>query len=104
MVQDPKRFQLQALLETLLGSRNVYFQPPTNVQMQFPCIVYKRDSADTEFADNNSYRYTKRYQVTIIDRNPDSGIPDKVASLPLCSYDRFFTADNLNHDVFNIFF
>jgi hypothetical protein len=72
--------------------------------MQYPCIVYNRDSADTEFADNTPYRYTKRYQVTVIDRNPDSGVPDKVAALPRCSYDRFFTADNLNHDVFNIFF
>jgi hypothetical protein len=72
--------------------------------MQYPCIVYNRDSVDTEFADNTPYRHTKRYQVTVIDRNPDSGVPDKVAALPMCSYDRFFTADNLNHDVFNIFF
>lgn len=98
------RVDLQTILEAVLGTRNVYFQPPSNVQMQYPCIVYNRDSADTEFAGNNPYRNTKRYQVTVIDRNPDSGIPDKVAALPLCSYDRFFTADNLNHDVFTIFF
>ncbi len=104
MVPEPKRLQLQALLEALLGTSNVYFQPPSNVQIQYPCIVYKRDTADTVFADNAPYRYTKRYQITVIDRNPDSGIPNEVASLPLCSYDRFFTADNLNHDVFNIFF
>ncbi len=104
MAPDPKRLQLQALLEALLGSRNVYFQPPTNLQMQFPCLVYKRDFAETEFADNKPYRYTKRYQVMVIDRNPDSEIPDKLAALPMCSFDRFYTADNLNHDAFNIFF
>ena len=96
------REQLQLLLETFCA--NVYFQPPTNVQMQYPAIVYKRDTAVTEFAGNRPYRYTKRYQVTIIDRDPDSPIPDKVAALPSCIHNRFFTADNLNHDVFILYF
>ena len=98
------RLQIQSLLETTLGSEKVYFQPPSNVQMTYPCIVYHRDSADSKFADNNLYRYTKRYLVTVIDRNPDSTIPDKVAALPRCSFDRFYVADNLNHDVFIIYF
>ena len=98
------RTELQSLLETILGSRNVYFQPPANVQMKYPCIVYNRDSANTQFAGNTPYHYTKRYQVTVIDRDPDSGIPDKLAALPSCTFNRFFTADNLNHDVFTLFF
>jgi len=99
-----QRLQLQALLEQTLGSRNVYFQPPANVQMQYPCIVYKREAADQKFADDLLYQYTKRYQVTVIDQDPDSTIPDQIAVLPLCSYDRFFTAEDLNHDVFTLFF
>lgn len=103
--QDPSsREKLQTLLETLLGSASVYFQPPPNIQMQYPCIVYKRDSADSTFANNKPYRNTKRYQVTSIDQDPDSNTPDKIARLPLCAFDRHFTADNLNHDVFNLFF
>lgn len=82
----------------------VYFQPPSNLEMQFPCIVYNRDSADTEFAGNKPYRYTKRYEVTIIDRDPDSPIPDKVAALPQCTHSSTFAVDNLNHDVFNLYF
>lgn len=99
-----QRLQLQSLLEEILGSSNVYFQPPSNIQMQYPCIIYKWDAADTIFADNSPYRFARRYQVTVIDRNPDSEIPDKIAALSLCKFDRFFTADNLNHDVFNLFF
>ena len=98
------RLKLQSQLEELLGSRNVYFQPPTNTKIEYPCIIYNRDSADTKYANNNPYRFTKRYQVTVIDRDPDNAIVDAVAALPLCSYDRFFTADNLNHDVFTLFF
>lgn len=72
--------------------------------MQYPCIVYRRDNSETLFAGNNPYRYVKRYQVTVIDKDPDSGIPDSLATLPMCTFERFYTADNLNHDVFNIFF
>lgn len=98
------RLQLHLLLVEILGSNQVYFQPPANVQMQYPCIVYNRVSANTMFAGNSLYRYTKRYLVTYIDQNPDSEIPDKIAELPMCIFDRHFTAGNLNHDVFNIFF
>lgn len=72
--------------------------------MEYPCIVYKRDARNTQFADNRPYRSKKRYQVTIIDQDPDSDIPEKVAALPLCSFSRFFTAGNLNHDVYTLYF
>lgn len=99
-----QRTELHAILKGILGSDHVYFQPPANVSMVYPCIVYKRDSAETTFADSKPYNYQKRYQVIVIDRNPDSNIPDKVAALPMCVFDRHYTADNLNHDVFKLFF
>lgn len=99
-----RRLDLQDLLKAALGSDNVYFQPPPTVQMQYPCIVYHRDYELSEFADDYPYKHRKRYMVTVIDRDPDSGIPDKIAAFPLCVYDRFYTADNLNHDVYKLFF
>jgi len=98
------RIDLQAKLEELLGNTNVYFQPPTNVQIVYPCIIYSRDAADSKFADDKLYSYTHRYQVTHISRDPDSSVPDKVAALPLCVFNRFFTKDNLNHDVFFLYY
>lgn len=98
------RLELHGLLVDMLGSSNVYFQPPESIKMEYPCIVYIRDNWDKQYADNETYRQQRRYQVTVMDRNPDSEIPDKVAALPLCSYDRFFAVDDLNHDVFNLFF
>lgn len=98
------RLELHGILTDVLGTRNVYFQPPVSVKMQYPCIVYQRSTGDTDFADNIPYRFTKRYQVTVIDKDPDSDIPDKVAQLPMTTYDRHFTSDNLNHDVFNVYF
>jgi len=97
-----QRLQLHQLLEDL--APNVYFQPPTNVQLKYPCIVYHRDFATTLFADNDPYKQTLRYMVTVIDRDPDSDIPAKVAALRMSAFNRFFTADELNHDVYVVYF
>jgi len=99
-----QRLQLHSLLKTILGSDNVYFQPPASLSMKYPCIMYRRDSDKTIFSDNLVHNRRIRYQVTYIDKNPDSAIPESIAQLPLCRFDRFYVADNLNHDVFNIFF
>ena len=96
------RLQLHDLLESFVD--NVYFQPPTNIILEYPCIVYKRDYAESEFADNMPYNHRIRYMVTVIDRDPDSDIPNKVASMPLCLFNRFYTVDNLNHDVYRVFY
>jgi hypothetical protein len=97
-----QRLQLHQLLETFTD--NVYFQPPNNMQLQYPCIIYKRDFADTKFADDKPYNHTKRYMITVIDRNPDGNIAEKVAAMPMSLFNRFYTADNLNHDVYNVYF
>lgn len=97
-----QRLELHAILKTFCD--HVYFQPPENHKLEYPCIFYNRSRMNTQFADNVPYRFKKRYEVTVVDLDPDSAIPDKVASLPFCEFDRFFAADNLNHDVFNLFF
>ena len=99
-----RRPMLQACLMSILGSTNVYFQPPPTVQMRYPCIVYERSTGDTQFADNNPYTFKVRYKITYIDRSPDNDVVEKIAMLPMCTYDRFYTADGLNHDVLNIYF
>ena len=72
--------------------------------MEYPAIVYSRDNIISVFADNGPYKHKTRYQVTVIDRNPDSDIPMKVGMLPLCSFSRAFVANNLNHDVYTLYF
>ncbi len=98
------RSSLQTLLESLLGSDHVYFQPPASVGMVYPCIVYHRDSVGTIFADNAPFRTTWRYEVMVIARDPDTDIPDKFLQLPMCVLSRTFVADNLNHYVFSLYY
>lgn len=100
-----RRQQLQTLLETLMGDQGkVYFQPPNNFKMVYPCIVYTRFQERTLFAGNSPYLNRRRYAVTVIDRDPDGDLTEKVALLPLCEFQRHFATDNLNHDIYNLYF
>lgn len=89
------RLGLSELLHEICD--NVYFQPPESVQLKYPCIIYSRRTGDTTFADDMPYRFEYCYTITVIDPNPDSDLPRKVAMLPMCKMDRCFTSDNLNH-------
>lgn len=98
------RLELQTLLEELLGSRNVYFQPPPNVKLKFPCIVYEFTKFQTTKADNGDYLRSKRYDVLLIHNDPDNDIVDKLEDLDYCDLDRSYKSDNLYHYAFTLFF
>ena len=99
------RLQLQTELETILGTRNVYFQPPEGFKLQYPCIIYQLDAIRDNRANDKIYTKKKQYAITIIDRDPDSIIPDTILeSFNYCSFDRFFTSDQLNHFVLTLFY
>lgn len=100
-----RRTDLQALLENILGSKNVYFQPPSSVSMKYPAIVYSLNGIDKKSADDSSYMQKRSYTVTLIDKNPDSELVDSlVRDLSLCRFDRHYKADNLNHYVYTLYF
>lgn len=98
--------ELQEILQEIMGNDGkVYFQPPENREIKYPCIVFERTNALTNFADNKPYQITKRYTVTLITKTSDNDkYVDKILMLPMCTYDRQFTSDNLVHDVFSIYY
>ena len=95
-----QRLELQIKLQEIPGVVKVYFQPPANTALEYPAIIYKRDDKSVDHANNALYRQCVRYLITVIDRDPDSPIPDLVAKLPLTKFQRHFAANQLNHDVF----
>lgn len=99
-----RRVEFNSLLKELLGSDNVYFQPPPDLKMSYPCIVYERDKSSTKHANNLPYSAIAGYQVTHIDYEPDSDVLGKLESLPLCEFDRHFATSGLNHDVYTIYY
>lgn len=98
------RLDLQAMLEELLGSENVYFQPPSSVRMQYPAIVYSRSDIMNFRAADSVYKQSLAYEVIVIDEDPDSEIVMKVSRLPYCSFDTHYVADKLNHDRFTLYY
>lgn len=98
------RLTLHDELCVILGTRYVYFQPPETVKLQYPCIIYERSNSDVRYADNSMYNKLRSYTVTVIDKDPDSELPDRIEELSMCRLDRFYTADNLNHWIFTLFY
>lgn len=98
------RIELQTSLEQLLGSRQVYYQSPGSLKMEYPAIVYSKSKIQITRANNSIYSKRTRYEIIVIDTRPDNPVIDKILSLPYCSYDRQYKADNLNHDVLTLYF
>ena len=98
------RLELHEVLCNIIGSRNVYYQPPESIKMNYPAIVYSRNDISNKYGDDIPYVQSISYQVTVIDKDPDSTIFSDVSKLPYCRFNRHFTSDNLNHDVFTLYY
>lgn len=99
------RLELHEKLCKVLGTRHVYFQPPSNVKMTYPCIVYARPGIYQRNANDYLYNSIDRYEITYIDSNPDSNKPDSILKeFQMCKFDRSFISDNLNHSVFTLYY
>lgn len=102
-----RRLDLDAMLrkvaKDISGVENVYFQPPENLLIKYPAIIYSRSDIKNRSADDMAYSQFTFYDVTVIDKDPDSLLVYAVASLPRCKFGRHYKSDNLNHDTFEIF-
>lgn len=97
------RLDLHEKLCEILGSRNVYFQPPESVRLSYPCIIYSRSNVGIQYADGITYCSANMYSVRLVYADPDSDLPEKILMLPHCSFDRHYKAEEMNHDVFNLY-
>lgn len=99
------RLKLHEELKEILGDYDVYFQPPESVKLTYPCVIYKLTNADIGYADNMTYRYSRRYQITLITKDPDSDLIDKIPkSLRHCSFANYFVSNNLNHYIYDLYY
>lgn len=98
------RIELQTMLENILGSRNVYYQPPPSIKIKYPAIIYSKSNIKNIFANDGVYIQDHAYQLVLIDDNPDNTTVDKISRLPKCNFDRHFKSENLNHYNFTIYY
>lgn len=107
MDQPQKRLELQGKLEAVTGlpESKVHFQPPANINLTYPCVVYEKTTGDSQYADDKMYRYHVLYDVTVIDYDPDSMIGHSILeNFMYCRHDRSYTSDNLHHDVYKLYY
>ena len=98
------REELHALLCKTFGSNRVYFQPPATLQISYPCIVYSLKGHFDRRADNANYHRKREYELIFITRDPDSPMIETLADLPYCSMRSPYTADNLHHYPYTIYY
>lgn len=107
MASLDRRLELDARLRRILGSDNVYFEPPASLKMKYPCIRYSRSRIDTVNADNKVYLANRRYDIIAIYQDPDSNLADRILFNEeniRFSNERRYVADGLYHDVFTTTF
>lgn len=97
------RVELQSMLETLFGSKNVYYNPPESVKMKYPAIRYSVNGLEKKSADDSAYLIEKSYKIVVIDTKPDNNIIDKLLRMPYCTHNSHYVKNNLFHDVFTLF-
>jgi len=100
MIQGRIAFEYK--LREILGSKNVYFQPPS--KLVYPCILYSLDKIDKKYADDTKYLKYNAYKVTLIHPDPDNGIIDKLLDLKYSELLSHFATQGLNHYVFKIYY
>lgn len=99
------RLNLHAEFESILGSKNVYFQPPASVRMHYDAIRYELAGKDLIRANDRIYHMVNRYDGVVIATDPDCTIPDAILMhFPMCSFGSPYVADNLNHFPFTIYY
>lgn len=98
------RLDFQSMLEELLESRNVYYQPPETTKMRYPAIKYSKKTIRSTYANNAKYSMTDCYEMIVISERPDHPVIKKLLALPYCSYDRHYVSGNLNHDSLTIYY
>lgn len=97
------RLELHEELVSELGTSYVYFQPPESVKLHYPCIIYAKNNVRTKFANDKIYVSMNEYSVTVVDRDPDSEIADRLLRrFSFCRFDRRYVSDNLYHDVLTL--
>ena len=102
MSREARRLILQSRLEEMLGSRNVYFQPPATIQMQYPCIVYEYERQIIRHANDLKYLKWDQYTVIIIAPYTLLEVMDAIEEEPFCAFDREYVSEGLYHYVYSI--
>lgn len=105
MFTTSNRDEFDRKLRQILGSTNTFFQPPESVKIKYPCFVYEFSKDHDLHADDMAYLTHTGYDVTAITKDPDVTYKNELkAEFRHCEWVRSFISDNLNHNIYKIYF
>lgn len=97
--------RLELHTELLKFLPNVYFQPPSNLTMLYPCIVYNKTGRMRHFGNDVIYLSQQEYNITLIEKNPDSNVADNIEKhFQHCAINQYYTVDNLYHTKLSLYY
>lgn len=93
------RRQVHQTLVDIAGSDvKVYYQPPTNVSLQYPCIVYRSTGTNTAYANNEPYYYVYEFEIVVMSMDPEFQLPyDILNGISYTSITSQYQRDNIYH-------
>lgn len=105
-VEKELRYSLDDELRAVLPSDwHLYYEPPGEQGLVYPCLVYTKTSGDTRFANNGPYVYNRQYELTCIYEDPDDETPANILKhFQNCRANRSFVTNNLHHDTMVLYY
>lgn len=100
-----QRLILQEKLEKIPGIKKVYFQPPANIRMVYPCIRFSKGRPRLHKADNKAYRFTQGYELIVLETDPDSPIAKYIVeNFPMSEINTTYSSNNLYHTSITLYY
>ena len=94
----------RALHQALGAGVKIYFQPPIQGRLSYPCVIYSLANIDSNFASNGLYSADRSYNVQLIHDDPNNDVVDKLLAFRNSRFNSSFVSDNLYHYNFTIYF
>lgn len=91
------------LLRQAVQHNRVYFQPPENLNIGYPAVVFHLSKIEIDHASNVPYKGAKEYSVTLITKDPEPDVIDEILKIPYSSLDTTYISDGMNHFVFTVY-
>lgn len=95
-----------------IGINHVYFEPPADIVMEYPCLRIKRATISTRSADNRIYKKDDAFDLIWISRLPDDemshtlldGSDEVDAPFVKIRHIRHYVADGMHHDQYKLYY
>lgn len=94
---------LLRLLQKAVTNDRVYFQPPENLKLEYPVVVFHLTKIKVDHADDAPYKGAREYVVTLITKDPEPDALEEILKIPYTSLDSTYQSDGMNHFVFTTY-